>query len=339
MRAAREEIELAGITTRKKGRLKGLLYLTSFIILLSLPRVVANEYYLRIINNVLLYSILTLGLNVVLGYCGQFHFGQAALYGVGAYTTALLMKHYHVSFLLALGASALLATVIGLLIGVPSLRIRGDYLALVTFGFGEIAHLIMLNWVEVTNGPMGLPGIPRPQLFSLRLTSNSDFYYYGLILTTLTYIITRQITSSYVGRALLAIRQNETVAAAMGINTAYYKMLAFAVSSFFAGVAGSYLASYLTFVGPLNFTLDESILMVMMVIVGGMANLPGSIVGSAMFVSGIELFRPIAQFRKAFTGIAILVVLIWRPDGLFTGLHPLPLLRSTIQRVRGEQAR
>jgi branched-chain amino acid transport system permease protein len=331
-------MELAEITTEKKGRLKVLLFLTGLIILLFVPRVVANEYYLRVINNILLYSILTLGLNVVLGYCGQFHFAQAALYGVGAYVTACLMKDYHVNFLLALGASALFATVIGLLIGIPSLRIRGDYLALVTFAFGEIAHLIMLNWVEVTNGPMGIPGIPRPQLLSLRLTSNSHFYYYGLILTILTYVITRQITHSYIGRALLAIRQNETVAAAMGINAAYYKMLAFAVSSFFAGVAGAYLATYLTFVGPLNFTLDESILMVEMVIIGGMANLPGSIVGVAVFVLAIELFRPIAQFRKVFMGIMILVVLIWRPDGLFTGLHPLPLLRRAIQRVRGEQA-
>lgn len=290
------------------------------------PAFVRNEYYIRVINLILIYSMLALGLNVVLGYTGVFHFGQAAMYAIGAYTTALLTTRYQVCFPLAFIASALIPVFASFLLSFPSLRVRGDYLSLVTFAFGEIVYIVANSWVRVTRGPMGIPGIPPPKFFDFTIQGNVAFYYYALMLMLLIYLSSHLIVNSHFGRAFLAIREDETAASAIGIDTGRYKMLAFAISALAAGVAGSCLASYFSFVGPSNFTTDISILAVEAVILGGMASLPGSIVGSAIVVIALEVLRSIAQFRKALMGATIILILIFRPQGLLGGFNLRALL-------------
>jgi branched-chain amino acid transport system permease protein len=302
-----------------RARFSALGLLVILAVFVLVPVVIENEYYIRVINMIFIYSMLSLGLNVALGYLGEFHFGQAAMYAIGAYTTALLTTRYGVSFPLAFLASIAVPAAASLLIGFPSLRIRGDYLALVTFAFGEIVRIVANSWVSFTRGPMGIPRIPSATFFGVTIRGNVPYYYYGLGLTVFVYLSCYLIVNSHFGRAFLAIREDETAAESLGINTARYKLLAFAVSAFPAGIAGSYLASYLSFIGPTNFTADDSIVVAEAVILGGMASLPGSVLGSAILVIALEVLRPIALFRKAFIGATIILLLVFRPQGLLGG--------------------
>lgn len=287
-----------------------------------LPQVMDSPYLLRIANLIMMYSIAVLGMNLVLGYCGQFHFGQAGFMAIGAYTMALLMMRLDFNFLPALIASGALAFFLGVLIGIPAIRVRSDYLALVTFAFGEIVRLFILN-SDFTRGPMGLPGIPLPELFGLKIQTMSDFYYFALVLLVLSYVFCVQITRSFIGRAWKAIYEDETAAEAMGINTARYKILAFGLSCFLGGIAGAYMATLARFIAPNSFGVDLSILVIIMLVLGGIGNLKGSIIGAAIMIIAVELLRPIAEVRIGLIGLVMILVPIFRPHGLFVGLIPL----------------
>ena len=286
---------------------------------LLLPQIVDNPYLLRIACLVMMYSISVLGMNLVLGYCGQFHFGQAGFMAIGAYTTALLMLRLDVNFVPALIASGALAFFFGVLIGIPAIRVRSDYLALVTFAFGEIVRLFILN-SDFTRGPMGLPGIPLPELFGFQIASMEAFFYYALALLVLSYFLCVRVTQSFIGRAWRAIYEDETAAEAMGINTARYKILAFGLSCFLGGISGAYMATLSRFIAPNSFGVDLSILVIIMLVLGGLGNLWGSIVGAAIMIGAIELLRPIAEVRIAFIGLVMILVPILRPQGLFVGV-------------------
>lgn len=299
---------------RLKGRV--FLYCIFGIALVLLPLYIHNEYYLRIVNMILLTSILVMSLNLVVGYTGQLSFGHAAFYGVGGYTTALLLLHTSIPFPIIVLTSGVLAAVVGFGLGLPVMRFKGDYLALVSLGFGQIFFVIVQNWASLTRGPQGLPGIPTPKIFGFELTSNAHFFYLILVLSAITFIFISLLVKSYVGRALLAIREDETAAIAMGINAMKYKLLAFTVGSFFAGVAGSFLASYLGFIGPMNFTLDQSILYVMMVIVGGLGSLWGSVVGAATIVLLTQVFSNLPGLQMLLVGVVIVILILVRPQGI-----------------------
>lgn len=286
-------------------------------LLIAFPMVIDNPYLLRIANLIMMYGIAVLGVNLVLGYCGQFHFGQAGFLAIGAYTTALMMVHWDVNFLVALVASGSLAFLFGLLIGVPSLRIRSDYLALVTLAFGEIVRIVLLN-SEFSRGPMGIPGIPLPSIGGFELRTNVGFYYYALILLVLSFILCRRICRSFIGRAWKAIAEDETAAAAMGIDTGRYKILAFGLACFLGGIAGSYMATFTRYIAPNSFTIDQSVLILVMLVIGGLGNLPGSLLGAAIMLGAIELLRPISEFRIAFIGLVMILIPVFRPQGLFT---------------------
>ena len=286
---------------------------------LLLPQIVDDPYLLRIACLVMMYSISVLGMNLVLGYCGQFHFGQAGFMAIGAYTTALLMLRLDVNFVPALIASGALAFFFGVLIGIPAIRVRSDYLALVTFAFGEIVRLFILN-SDFTRGPMGLPGIPLPELFGFQIASMTAFFYYALALLVLSYFLCVRVTQSFIGRAWRAIYEDETAAEAMGINTARYKILAFGLSCFLGGISGAYMATLSRFIAPNSFGVDLSILVIIMLVLGGLGNLWGSIVGAAIMIGAIELLRPIAEVRIAFIGLVMILVPILRPQGLFVGV-------------------
>jgi len=284
---------------------------------IGLPFALSNEpYLLAVINFIIIYSILCLGLNLILGYSGLLSLGHAAFYGIGAYATAILMTKHGFGFLPSLVISGLLALLLGLVLGLPTRKVRGDYFCLLTIAFGEIFRLVTQAWIGFTGGAMGIVGIPIPNVFGWEIKSEVDFYFLGIALLAFTYATLKMLIESKFGRAFIAIREDELAASVMGINTPIYKILTFCIGCFYAGLAGSYLAVYQTTVTPSNFRLEESCLMIIMVIVGGMGRLEATFPGVAMMVIAIEFLRPFAEYRLLLIGAIMILVLLFRPQGL-----------------------
>jgi branched-chain amino acid transport system permease protein len=277
-----------------------------------------QPYVLRTSVMVLLYVVLALSLNFVLGFAGQLSMGHAAFYAVGAYTTALLMVNFKMSFWIAILASAIVAALFGFILGMPTLRLKGDYLAIVTVGFGEIVRLILINWTDVTRGPAGIPGIPSPKLFGMVLKSNTHYYYLILILAALAIIISNRLLNSRLGRGLIAVRDDEIAAEAMGINATYLKVLAFVLGAAVAGMAGSFFGTFVHYVNPDNFTYMESVVILCMVVLGGVGSVPGVIVGALVLTVLPEALRDIATYRYAIYGILLALMMIIRPQGMIS---------------------
>lgn len=298
------------------GRKIGFLFTLTLLVVLLLPLVIKDDYVLRILVMIFIYSIAVLGLNFIIGYSGLLAFGHSAFIGIGAYTTGLLMTELGVGFWPSLGASMLTTTVFGFLVGIPAVRIRGDYLVLVTMAFGEVFRLVMQGWQSLAHGQMGIVGIPAPTVFGHQILTNPQFYYLSLFFLLASLAILSILGNSKIGRAMIAIREDELAASTLGINAFYYKLINFVIGAFFAGIAGSIFAVYLTAVSPSNFTMGESVLMIIMVIVGGIGSLPGSIVGTALLLLATELFRPIYKFRLLIIGLILLAVLLWHPEGI-----------------------
>jgi branched-chain amino acid transport system permease protein len=282
----------------------------------ALPQVFHSDYALRILDMILIWSLLAIGQNVITGFCGQLSIGHAAFYGLGAYTSALLTIRMDVPFPLALLMAGATATLLGIAVGFPAIRVGGDYFFIVTIGMSAIVQLVFLNFTELTNGPMGIPAIPPAQIFTITLVANSDYYYLLLGLVAIVSWMTWQIMRSDIGRAFRAIREDETAARAMGVNVTYYKVLAFSIGAFYAGMAGSVLAHFLGFVGPQGFTPDESLLVFEMVILGGLGSIAGSIIGAALLVGSTELIRGLIDYRLYIGGFLLIVLMRWRPQGL-----------------------
>jgi branched-chain amino acid transport system permease protein len=268
-----------------------------------------------------LYVVLTLSLNLITGFCGQFSLGHAGFYGIGAYTAALLAVHYETPFILNLAAAALLAGASGFLIGLPTLRLGGIYLAMATLGFGEIIYLVLLNWLGVTRGPLGIPAIPGPALFGVDLGTPSRQYYVGLALAALTTLVVARLVNSRFGEAIQAIREDEIAAEAMGVPTTRLKVVTFTVSAAIAGVAGAFFAHYTSFISPSSFTLVESILVLSLLVFGGMGSIEGSIAGAVLLTVAPEVFRFLAEYRMVIYGGILLGLIIFRPQGLLGGIH------------------
>ncbi len=299
------------------GRKKAAGYGAIVAVAILLPRMMTNPYYLGLANYMITYTILCMGLNLILGYTGLLSLGQAAFYGIGAYTTAILMTRHGFGFLPALLISAMVTLAAALLLGIPTRKVRGDYFCLLTIAFGEIFRLVAQAWIGFTGGAMGIVGIPIPRLFGWVIRSEADFYYVGLTLLAFTYGTMAVLVNSKIGRALVAIREDELAAQAMGINTPGYMILSFAIGSLYAGLAGSLLAVYQTTVTPSNFRLEESCLMIIMVIVGGMGRLWAPLAGVFVMTMATELFRPIAEYRMLIIGAMMILVLLFRPQGMF----------------------
>jgi len=300
----------------KKGRL--VLLAGATIGLFLTPIFVTDIYFLSILNLMIIYSVLCLGLNLILGFTGLLSLGHAAFYGIGAYTTAILMTRYDFGFVAAFCFSAVLAMVVGIIIAIPTRKVRGDYFCLITLAFGEIFRLVATSWIEFTRGAMGIVGIPIPKVFGIAIMTETHFYYFGLGMLIFTFITLRAITNTRYGRAFIAIREDELAADTMGINTAAYKIIAFSIGCFYAGMAGSFLAVYQTAVTPSNFRLEESCLMIIMVIVGGMGrNLLAPLAGVVVMTVATEVFRSTAEYRMLIIGLIMILVLLLRPQGIF----------------------
>jgi branched-chain amino acid transport system permease protein len=283
---------------------------------------VADDYLLDVAVLVGIYSILGLGLSIVIGQAGLLDLGYIAFYAIGAYWTALLSTHFGVSFWVLLPTGAALAAVFGILLGYPTLRLSGDYLAIVTLGFGEIIRITLNNWRALTNGPMGIMNVPHPRLavpggpsfeFGLNLQA---YYFLILALDVVAVIVVVRLVNSRVGLAWTAIREDELAAGAMGVNVRRAKLLAFALGASFAGAAGSFFAGRAGFVSPESFTFVESILVVCIVVIGGSASIPGVIVGAVVFIGLPELLREAARFRMLAFGLAMVAIMYARPQGI-----------------------
>ncbi len=300
------------------GKRKWLLLGGLTICLLLVPMLVTDIYILSILNMMIIYSILSLGLNLILGFTGLLSLGHAAFYGIGAYTTAIMMTRYNFGFGAAFFASAVLALLVGIVIAIPTRKVRGDYFCLITLAFGEIFRLVATSWIEFTRGAMGIVRIPMPKIFGIPIATETDFYYLGLGILIFTYLTIKAITDTRYGRAFIAIREDELAADTMGINTAIYKIMAFSIGCLFAGMAGSFLAVYQTVVTPSNFRLEESCLMIIMVIVGGMGrNLLAPLAGVVVMTVATEVFRSVADYRMLIIGLIMILVLLLRPQGIF----------------------
>jgi branched-chain amino acid transport system permease protein len=298
-----------------------------FVIALIYPWV-TSRYGTDVAVNVLVYVCLGLGLNIVIGLCGLLDLGYIAFYGVGAYTYALLSVNFGISFWLALPVCALFASIAGCIIGYPTLRMRGDYLAIVTLGFGEIVRIVLNNWMSLTNGPNGVLGIKAPGLwipdFAHGLTLEhvwlkqlNYLYYIVLGLAIFTIIAVRRLNYSRIGRAWEAIREDETAAELMGVNTFTFKLLAYAMGAVFGGLAGAFFSARMRFVSPESFTFLESAMVLSMVILGGLGSIPGVILGALALIALPEVFREFELYRMLAFGGAMVAMMIFRPAGLW----------------------
>lgn len=287
----------------------------------------ANTYALHLVIVALLYSVLALALNFQLGSANIPNFATGATYGIGAYTSALLAINFGLSLWATLPAAALVATAFGFLLGIPSMRARDSYLALVTIAFGIVIHQ-MLNNLSWTGGPNGLVGIPAPSLFGhsfmqpivvlgFRLPSQANFYYLAVSLLGLAILSAKRLHESRIGLAWNAIRADELAARCQGINVAWYKILAFAVDAFLAAFAGTIYAFYVSYISPDNFTFLVSVTIMTMVIVGGMDNTFGVIVGAFLLTLLPEKLRIFSDYRLLFVSVVVILFLVLRPKGLF----------------------
>jgi branched-chain amino acid transport system permease protein len=349
----------------------------SAILLLALPWLVGatgGNYWVRVLDFALLYVVLALGLNVVIGFAGLLDLGYIAFYAVGAYSYALLASPHlttqfpaiasafpqglHFPLWGALMISFGLAALFGVLLGFPTLKLRGDYLAIVTLGFGEIIRIFLNNLdrpINLTNGPKGIGSIDPIQLFGINLSKPVSIFgfqvpslyllfYFFLILAVLVAIVCYRLERSRIGRAWVAIREDEIAAEAMGINTRNMKLLAFAIGASFAGAAGVLFGAFQGFVSPESFTLWESIVVLAMVVMGGMGHIPGVILGAILLSIFPELLRsiaaPIQQFlfgsvlidveiiRQLLYGLALILIMLYRPNGIWQKPDSLKVIRS-----------
>jgi len=262
-----------------------------------------------------IYIILTLSLNLIIGYAGQVSLGHAAFYGIGAYASALVSLHWHFPFPAAVLAAILGAGLCGFALGLPTLRLKEDYLAIVTLGFGVIVDLVFLN-LDITGGPDGLPGIPPPSFSGLSLREPWQYLILVVLAVLLVLVATYRLVDSYHGRALRAIRDHEITAQVMGINTPAYKVLIFTLAAALAGLAGSLYTHYITFINPESFGLHTSILILTMVVLGGMGSIARSVLGAVILTILPEMLRQAHAYQDLIYGGLLVGLLILRPAGI-----------------------
>jgi branched-chain amino acid transport system permease protein len=286
------------------------------IVLLGVPLIVQNAYYLDLLFLIGIYMTLAIGLSILLGQAGLFSMGYAAPYAIGAYTAAIMCQRYGVSFWITIPCAILTAGLSGAVIGWPVLRVRGDYLAMVTLGFGEIVR-ITLNNLKFTGAADGIFGIPAPRIGPFVLTQSWQFYYLILIAVVLSWIAAKRLINSRIGRAWNCTRDDEYAAESMGVNTIWMKLLAFIVASAWAGIAGAIFIAKMTAVAPETFTFMTSFMILLGVVLGGMSNISGVVIGAAIVTLLPELFRTFEDARLLAFGIALVLLMIFRPQGLF----------------------
>jgi branched-chain amino acid transport system permease protein len=292
-----------------------------------------NPYWIYVATLAGIYVCLALGLNIVVGLAGLLDLGYVAFYAIGAYTSALVSIHFDAWWALWLWVpcSVLVAGGLGILLGFPTLRLRGDYLAIVTLGFGEIVRIILNNWDSVTNGPKGLADIPAPRIGSYALSDGIasipwwgkeiNYYLVTVAYAILIAVVAGRLDRSRIGRAWRAIREDELAAQAMGIDTTRVKLLAFAIGASFAGIAGLLFAHMQTFIDPMSFIFMESAIILCMVVLGGMGSIPGVVLGAIILAALPEKLRDFQDYRMLVFGLALVAMMVLRPQGLLPAVR------------------
>jgi len=282
-----------------------------------------EAYLIHLLILIGIYIILAISLQLAMGFTGLLNLGHIAFFGIGAYTSALLTLAgwpFWFAFLLA----GLISALFGFLLAIPTHKLKGDYLALATMGFSFVVYAILLNWTELTRGPLGLPGIPKPSLFGFSFSSNLSFLILTAIVAVISYLIIKRLTISPFGKVLESVRDDELASKTIGKNTFKSKAIALAVSAFFAGIAGSLYAHYITFIDPSSFTIMQLIPVLLIVIVGGLASLEGTIIAAVILVLIPEMLRfvgfpssVIGPARQILFALILLLILIFKPKGFY----------------------
>jgi branched-chain amino acid transport system permease protein len=310
---------------------------------------VSQRQYLDIATNILLYIMLGWGLNIIVGLAGLLDLGYVAFYAVGAYSFALLAQTFGFGFWLCLPLAGLLAAFSGLCLGYPVLRLRGDYFAIVTLGFGEIVRIVLINWASVTNGPNGILGIPSPSFFGLPFARNPPegetsfhqffgleynqiqkimfLYFVILVMALIVNFVSGRLRRLPLGRAWEALREDDIACQSLGINRTKLKLAAFAVSAMFGGFAGSFFAAKINFISPESFSFTESAIILAIVVLGGMGSQIGIVVAAVIVIGLPEIFRDFGIYRMLVFGLCMVFIMIWRPGGLLAHREPSILLR------------
>jgi branched-chain amino acid transport system permease protein len=301
------------------GRVRAVALLLVALVVASVAVLHAPTYFVRVIDMVLIYMLLGTGLNMVVGYAGLLDLGFVAFYAIGAYSYAILASgqfDIHLPFALVLIIGGALAGLAGVLLGIPVLRLRGDYLAIVTLGFGEIVRLLLNNLDWLTNGPQGISRIDEPRILGFALAEPQDFFWLLLPLVAVAFTVVWRLECSILGLGWAAIREDQDAARGIGINTTFAKLLAFGLSATLGGIAGVVFAALQRFVDPVSFSFWESLTVVLIIVIGGLGNLVGVAVGAAALIVLPELLRDYAEYRMLLYGAGLVTVILLRPRGL-----------------------
>ncbi len=307
------------LDTRKRNIFIG----TVLAVALLFPQFVSS-YQTNVMTTALMYVVLGLGLNIVVGLAGLLDLGFVAFYAVGAYSYALLNLHFGLGFWTVLPIGGLMAAFFGIMLGFPVLRLRGDYLAIVTLGFGEIIRLILENWGTFSQGPSGISNIPRPSLFGLDLSLGQAInytYYLMIVFVIITIFVVNRLQDSRLGRAWIALREDEIACQAMGIDKRKTKLVAFSLGAFWAGAVGVIFAAKTTFINPASFTFLESAIILSIVVLGGMGSIIGVIFGALILILMPEYLRALSEYRMLAFGAILVCMMIFRPQGLISNIR------------------
>lgn len=305
---------------------------TAICVAILIPLVVQSSYIIDIADDMIIWAILTMGLNVVVGFAGLLDLGYIAFFAIGGYTFGVLGSRYGVSMWLSIPIAAFFVVVASVVIGVPTLRLKSDYLAIMTLGFGEIIYLSVNNLNSITGGPNGLYDMPAPRIFGITLQQPVQFYWFLLILLVITIFASVRLRHSHIGRAWLAVRQDELAARATGVNIVRYKLLAYMVGALWAGIVGVLFAAKQTIVSPTSFQFSQSFYVLSSVIIGGMGSIPGAVVGGFIFVLISESLQGLsASYSSIVFSLALLLVILLRPKGIL----PAVVGRRRLFRKRG----
>ncbi|THB74578.1 MAG: high-affinity branched-chain amino acid ABC transporter permease LivM [Gammaproteobacteria bacterium] len=345
-----EQIAEHAIQLKGSDRFNPLFYLTVLICLSVYPFIVSDKLWIGMFIDIYIYILLALGLNIVVGYAGLLNLGYIAFYAVGAYTYGILNHFYDFSFWLALPLSGMTAALAGIILGFPVLRLRGDYLAIVTLGFGQVLVILLRNLGSITGGPDGIGSIDRPTMFGIEFSRRAkeggvpfheffgleynsiikDFFFYflALALVIFTIYVISRLVKMPIGRSWEALREDETACKSLGINSTSVKLSAFAISSFFAGLAGCFFAAKQRHISPESFEFIESVIVLAIVVMGGMGSTIGIIL-AAIFVAVLKDYsQDLQEYRMLIFSLILIVMMIWRPRGLFPATRPFIKLQN-----------
>jgi branched-chain amino acid transport system permease protein len=301
--------------------------------LFILPLAGANTYYVYLGNMMLIYIIITVGLNIVMGFAGQLVLANAAIFGIGAYSTGLLQRHFDLPYWLSLPVGAGISVILGLVLVLPALRLTGIYLALATLAFAQCTHWVMTHWTSVTFAASGF-STPIPDFSIFGVGPDYGLYYVSWIFCVLLILAARNIVQSKIGRAFVAYRDHEVSAQLLGVDILRYKALAFAISSFYAGIAGGLFAGLLHYVSPESFDLNQMILQLIAVMAGGVASITGSVIGGVLLVVILEISKMFKFSIEMMFGLMLIVIVLAAPGGIASALRSVfPAYREKLHAV------